>query len=101
MHHGAADAAACESDREKYIAESSFSAEEKEEEEAELPACLFPVKILSPFLPTAPLPYVPKIRFTQATIDCLTINKTKNALHKETVILNYIIYYINYIIANI
>ena len=49
-----------------------------------------PAQILSPFLPTAPLRYVPKIRFTQATIDCLTKNKTKNALHNETVILNYI-----------
>ena len=28
--------------------------------------------------------------FTQATIDCLTTNETKNALHNETVILNYI-----------
>ena len=50
--------------------------------------CL-PAKILSPFLPTVPLQYVPKIRFTQAIIDCLTTNKTKNDLHKETVILNY------------
>ena len=49
-----------------------------------------PAKILSPFLPTALLQYVPKIRFTQATIDCLTTNKTMNALHNETVILNYI-----------
>ena len=47
-------------------------------------------KILSPFLSTAPLQYVPKILFTQATIDCLTNNKTKTALHKETVILSYI-----------
>ena len=37
-----------------------------------------PAKILSPFLPTAPLHYVPKIQFTQATIDCLFNNKTKN-----------------------
>ena len=36
-----------------------------------------PAKILSPFLTTAPLQYVPKILFTQATTD-----KTKNALHK-------------------
>ena len=42
------------------------------------------------FMSTAPLQYVPLIRFTQATIDCLTTNDTKNALHKETVILNYI-----------
>ena len=49
-----------------------------------------PAKILSPFLHTAPLQYAPKIRFTQATIDCLTTNKTKNALHKETIILNHI-----------
>ena len=49
-----------------------------------------PAKILLPFLPTAPLQYVPKIRFTQTTIDCLTANKTKNVLFKETVILNYI-----------
>ena len=49
-----------------------------------------PAKILSPFLLTAPLQYVLKIPFTQATIDCLTTNKTKNPLHKEAVILNYI-----------
>ena len=48
-----------------------------------------PAKTLSPFLSTAPLQYVPKIQFTQATIDYLINNKTKNALHKETVILNY------------
>ena len=46
--------------------------------------------ILLPFLPRAPLQYVPKILFTQATIDCLINNKTKNALHNEAVILNYI-----------
>ena len=51
---------------------------------------LFPAQILSPFLPTAPLQYVPKIQLTQATIDCLTKNKIKNGLHKETVILSYI-----------
>ena len=50
-----------------------------------------PAKILSPFLCTAPLQYVPKIPFTQATIDCLAANKTKNVLHKETVILNYVL----------
>ena len=49
-----------------------------------------PAKILSPFPCTAPLQYVPKILFTQATTDRLTTNKTKNALHNETVILNYI-----------
>ena len=49
-----------------------------------------PAKILSPFLPTAPLQYVLKIQFTQATIDCLTKDKTKNALHNEAVILKYI-----------
>ena len=49
-----------------------------------------PAKILSPFLSTAPLQYVLKILFTQATIDSLTTNKTKNALHKEAVISNYI-----------
>ena len=32
----------------------------------------------------------PKMQFTQTTVDCLTKNKTKNGLHKETVILNYI-----------
>ena len=47
-------------------------------------------KIVSPFLCTAPLQYVSKIQFTQATIDCLTSNKTKNLCHDETVILNYI-----------
>ena len=40
-----------------------------------------PGKILSPFLPTAPLQYVPKILFTKATIERLTTNKTKNALN--------------------
>ena len=49
-----------------------------------------PAKILSPFLSTAPLQYVPKMWFTQATINCLTTNKTKNALHNEAVTLNYI-----------
>ena len=49
-----------------------------------------PAKILSPFLSTAPLKYVSKILFTPATIDRLTNDKTKNALHKETAILNYI-----------
>ena len=48
-------------------------------------------KISSPFLSTAPLWYIPKILFTQATIDRLATNKTKNALHNETVILNYIV----------
>ena len=47
---------------------------------------VLPAKNLLPFLPTAPLQYVPKIRFTQAR----TTNKAKNAPHKETVILNYI-----------
>ena len=46
--------------------------------------------MLSPFLPTARLQHVSKILFTPATIDCLTTNLTKNAFHKETVILNYI-----------
>ena len=50
-----------------------------------------PAKILSPFLCTAPCQYVPKILFTQATIDCLTDNKSKNTLHKETVILNCVL----------
>ena len=49
-----------------------------------------PRQILSLFLSTVPLQYVPKIQFTQATIDCLTTNKTKNVLLNETVILNYI-----------
>ena len=49
-----------------------------------------PAEMFSPFLSTAPLQYVPKMLFTQATIDCLINKKTKNALHKETVILNYI-----------
>ena len=35
-----------------------------------------PTKNLSPFLCTSPLQYVPKIQFTQATIDRLTKNKT-------------------------
>ena len=52
--------------------------------------CVGPAKILSPFLPTAPLQYVPKIRFTQATVDGVTTDKTMNAFHNETVILNYI-----------
>ena len=33
---------------------------------------------------------VPKILFTQTTIDFIPMNKTKNALHSETAILNYI-----------
>ena len=53
-------------------------------------AVWIPDKILSPFLPTAPLQYIPKITFTQATIDCLITNETKNVLHKEMVILNCI-----------
>ena len=44
-----------------------------------------PAKILSPFLSTAPLQYVPKTQFTPAPIDCLTTNETKNALHNGTV----------------
>ena len=47
-----------------------------------------PAKNISPFLCTAPLQYVPKIRFTQDTIDCLTTNRTKNARRNEMVILN-------------
>ena len=50
---------------------------------------LWPAKILAPSLSTAPLQYVSKILFTQAIIDCLTTNQTKNALQSETVILNY------------
>ena len=49
-----------------------------------------PPKLLLLFLSTAHLQYVLKILFTQATIDSLTTTKTKNALHNETVILNYI-----------
>ena len=33
--------------------------------------------------------HVPKTLFTLATIDSLNNNKTKNAPHNETVILNY------------
>ena len=47
-------------------------------------------KILTPFLPTALLQYVPKISLSQATTDCLTNNITKNTLHTETVIFNYL-----------
>ena len=50
----------------------------------------YPPKFYRPFLPTAPLQYVPKILFTQATINLLTANKTKIVLHNETIILNYI-----------
>ena len=49
-----------------------------------------PAKIVLLFSCTALLKYVPKVLFTQATIDYLSTNKTKNALHNETVILNYI-----------
>ena len=49
-----------------------------------------PSKFYRPFLSTVPLQYVPKILFTQATIDCLTNDKTKNALYYKAVILNYI-----------
>ena len=52
--------------------------------------CWLPAKILSSFLSTEPLQYVIKILFTQATTDCLTTNKTKDALHNEAVILNHI-----------
>ena len=34
--------------------------------------------------------YVPKTQFTQATIDYLATNETKNALHNEAVIYTYI-----------
>ena len=57
----------------------------------QLTLSILPAKILSPFLSTAPLQYVPKIQFTQAPIDCLTTDKTKNVLQIETVILNRII----------
>ena len=50
----------------------------------------YPAKFYRLFLSTAPLQYVPKMLLTQATIDCLTNNETRNALHNETVILNYI-----------
>ena len=43
-----------------------------------------------PFSYTAPLQYVLKIRFTPATIDCRTNNKTKNTRHNEMVIFSYI-----------
>ena len=49
-----------------------------------------PGKILLPFLPPAPLQYISKMQFTQATVDCLTKNKTKNGLYKETAISNHI-----------
>ena len=49
-----------------------------------------PSKIVSPFLCTAPLRYVPKILLTQDTFDCLPTDKTKNAHGDKTVILNYI-----------
>ena len=55
------------------------------------PSFLIPAKILSHFFCTAPLHYVPKMLVTRATIDCLTNNKTKNAHHSETVILNYVL----------
>ena len=47
-------------------------------------------KILLPLLCTAPLQYIPKKIFTQASIDCLTATKIKNILLNERVILNYI-----------
>ena len=49
-----------------------------------------PARFFLPFLPTAPLQYVPKIQLTQATIDYLTNNETKNVLHNDSVILNSI-----------
>ena len=53
--------------------------------------CRFdPAKIVSPFLCTAPSQYIPKILLTQATINCLTNNKTKNPLHVKTIISTYI-----------
>ena len=42
-------------------------------------------------LSTAPSKYIPKIQFTQDTIDGLTKNKTKNVLVNETVILSDIV----------
>ena len=52
---------------------------------------ILPAKILSPFLSTAPIHDAPKMLITQATIDCLINNKTKNALQNEALlILNYI-----------
>ena len=48
-----------------------------------------PAQKIVALLSTIPLQYVPKTLFTQATIDCLTVNKTKNALHNKAVILNY------------
>ena len=50
----------------------------------------YPAKMLSPFLATAPLQYVPEIQSTQAIIDCLKTNKTKNGFNSEAIILNYI-----------
>ena len=44
----------------------------------------------SPFCPQHLYSTFPKILFTQAAIDCLINNKTKNALHSEAIILNYI-----------
>ena len=42
----------------------------------------FPPKFYRPFCPQHLYStYVPKIRFTQATIDCVINNKSKNALH--------------------
>ena len=51
---------------------------------------VFPPKFYYPFCVQHLYSTFPKYYFTPATIDCLTANKTKNALHNEAVILNYI-----------
>ena len=44
-------------------------------------------KILSSILYTAPIQYVPKILFTQATIDCPANNNSKNILDNKSTVL--------------
>ena len=68
------------------ISVCAFNLEGKNHSETE--ACTRQTSIALFVHSAAPLKYVPKILFTQATIVCLTNDKAKNALHNETVILN-------------
>ena len=44
---------------------------------------------------TAPLPYITKMIFTQATIDSLTNNKTKNAHHETQSVIAWVNSYLD------
>ena len=51
---------------------------------------LYPLRFYRPFRAQHLYSTFPKYDLLRATIDCVTVNKTKNALRNETVILNYI-----------